>query len=244
MSSNPPIGNGQSPNKGDRVKAKHISDLNEKIKRLSRSADVNQNIATKFIEIPFDVSVKIKEGTSNPYQFQISVSRGLVVERQLSAGEAVDALIYHVPDNLLTTGEPTWFDIDDGESLYVKVLETSAGVVNGGVNLVLVVLPSTTESTNYITTIQAGEYYYKICEFEIVSEKPEITRFCAGSNIFHETGLTHDIQYMTCEDPIDYTQTQLGRLSFTSGRLVSVGEAEADRPLATSNQQIDITACS
>lgn len=244
MSSNLPIGNGQNPNKGDRVRAKHIVNLDEKIKRLSRRVNIDTQVASKFVNLPFDPAIRIKEGTSSPYEYQISVSRGIVVERQLSAGTGVDALIYHEPDNALTDDLPTWFDIDDGESLFVKVPESSDGKVTAGATLVLVVAASTTESTNYIPSTQAGEYYYKICEFTIVDDFPVIERFVAGSHIYHETGLTHDMQFLTCEDPIYFTQTQLARLTFTSGRLVSVDETVASRPLSPSTNSIDLTSCS
>lgn len=212
---------------------KAIQDLRDRKPQQSKKGNIAR------IAAPFTPYVKYEDGA-----WKIMATRGLVVERQLSAGEGSDALFYHAPDNLLTAGEPTWFTIADGQSLFVKVLETTAGVVNGGADLIFVVLSSTTESTNYIPSTQDGIYYYKICEFTIVSGKPVVKRFCAGSNIFHETGLTHDTQFMTCEDPIYFTQTQLGRLSFTSGRLVAVNADVADRPLAPSNQQIDIASCS
>lgn len=190
MSSNPPIGNGQSPSKGDRVKAKHISDLNEKIKRLSRSADVNQNIATKFIEIPFDISVKIKEGTSNPYQYQISVSRGLVVEKRPSADDGVDALIYWEASNALTDDEPTWFDIGHNESIFAVVTETNTGTIRPISSVELEVLSSSTISTAYIPGSQAGYYTYEIAKFTIVDERPVVDKFISGSHIFHEVTTT------------------------------------------------------
>lgn len=223
MNSNPPIGNGQSPNKGDRVKAKHISDLSEKIKRLSRSADVNQNIATKFIEIPFDVSVKIKEGTSNPYQFQISVSRGLVVEKRSSAHDGVDALIYWEASNALTDDEPTWFNIANNQSLFVKVTEVNTGTVRTISSVALEVAASSTISTAYIPAEQDGIYYYEVAAFTIVDGKPVIERGTAGSHIFHEVSITgiYGTYTWTFLDEVTGSESNGMSMEFANGILVA-----------------------
>ena len=225
---------------GDSITAKWANSMRTAIQKLrDRKPQQGKGSKTQRILPPFFPSVKL-EGS----QWQISASRGLVVERILTAGEDVNAIIYHEPNNALTDGKSTYFNINAGESLFVKVLETDNGGIRGGVDLVLTVLPTSTISYNFIAGTQGAEYYYRICDFYIEDGKPKLEKYIAGSHIYHETGLNHDIQFMTCEDPVNYTQTQLGRLTFTSGRLVSVGQSEEDRPLATSNQQIDIASCS
>jgi len=186
MSSNLPIGNGMPPKKGDRVKAKHIADLAERIKRLSRRVNVDSHIATKYIDLPFDPSVRIKAGTSSPYEYQISAARGLVIEKVSTAADTVDSLLYWTPSNALTSGEPTWFNIADGQSLFVKVTEVNTGTVRVISSVILEVASSTTISTAYIPGVQDGVYYYELVKFSIVDDMPVIQKWIAGSHIFHE----------------------------------------------------------
>lgn len=186
MSSNLPIGNGQNPSKGDRVRAKHIANLDEKIKRLSRRVTINPQVASKFIDLPFDTSVRIKTGTSDPYEYQISAARGIVVQKLATAAEDVDALLYFEPSNALTDDLPTWFDIATNQSLFVVVTETNTGTVRGIASVALQVAASTTQSTAYIPATQDGVYYYEVAKFTIVDEIPVIEKWIAGSHIFHE----------------------------------------------------------
>lgn len=224
MSSNLPIGNGQNPNKGDRVRAKHIVNLDEKIKRLSRRVTINPQVAARFIDLPFDISVRIKEGTSDPYEYQISAARGIVAQKLSTAAEDVDALLYFEPSNALTDDLPTWFDIATNQSLFVVVTETNTGTARGIASVALQVAASTTESTAYIPAVQDGVYYYELVKFSIVDEMPVIEKWMAGSHIFHE--VTDGGWWGTCSflftpaggggSPTNLIQT------FQAGRLVSV----------------------
>lgn len=236
MSSNLPIGNGMPPQKGDRVKAKHIADLAERIKRLSRRVNVDSHIATKYIDLPFDPSVRIKAGTSSPYEYQISAARGLVIEKVSTAADTVDALLYWTPSNALTSGEPTWFNINSGQSLFVKVTEVNTGTVRVISSVILEVASSTTISTAYIPSVQDGIYYYEIAKFTIVDDMPVIQKWTTGNHIYHEVtttgwwGTILNEFFTNITDSTPYTAIQE---KFESGVLVEVKYQEPGGSLTT-----------
>ena len=167
---------------GDSITAKWANSMRTAIQAL-RDRKPRAEIQTKIARIsaPFTPTVKL-----NGTQWQISASRGLVIEKVSTADEAVDALLYWTPSNALTGGLPTYFNINSGQSLFVKVTETNSGTVRVIASVVFEVATSSTISTSYIPAEQDGIYYYEIAAFTVVDSKPVIERWAAGSHIFHE----------------------------------------------------------
>ena len=179
----------------------------------------------------------------------VTVTHGLVIERQLTAGLAENALIEHPCNNRLTTGVPTKFNVNAGQAIYVQVLEDNLGAVKPGADVILLVGNDGLESTNHIPTSQDGEYYYRLAAFEADGDALIMVPYAAGSHIYHETGLTADAILRDCPtfsegDPTPIPGAQLFRLSFVSGRLVSSGESEAARPYADTKEETTVMYCS
>jgi len=188
MESNIPIPDNRDPRRGDRVKAEDIASIHDSIRRLRNRVKTVRLPALPIIEAPFIPSLRIKDGTTDEYQ--ISVSRGLVIEKIATAGDGVDALIFWEPSNAITDDVPTWFDIAHNESIFAVVTETDSGTVRSIVSVALYVLPSSTISLAYIQGIQDGVYYYELAKLTIVDNKPILERFTSGSHIFHEVTTT------------------------------------------------------
>lgn len=205
---------------GDSITAKWANSMRGAIQKL-RDRKPQQGKGSKTLRIlpPFNPSVKLV-GT----QWQISASRGLVVEKVATAAEGVDSLLYWTPSNALTSGLPTWFNISSGQSLFAVVTEENAGTVRVIADVSFQVATSSTISTAYIPGTQEGVYYYEIAKFTIVDTKPVIERWLAGSHIFHE--VQDSGWWGTCSflftpaggggSPTNLIQT------FKAGRLVSV----------------------
>ena len=166
---------------GDSITAKWANSMRTAIQAL-RDRKPRAEIQTKIARIsaPFTPTVKL-----NGTQWQISASRGLVIEKVSTADESVDALLYWTPSNALTGGLPTYFNINSGQSLFVKVTETNSGTVRVIASVVFEVATSSTISTAYIPAEQDGVYYYEIAAFTVVDSKPEIERWVAGSHVYH-----------------------------------------------------------
>jgi len=188
MESNIPIPDNRDPRRGDRVKAEDIASIHDSIRRLRNRVKTVRLPALPIIEAPFIPSLRIKDGTTDEYQ--ISVSRGLVVEKVATAAATVDALIFWEPSNALTDDVPTWFDIAHNESIFAVVTETNTGTVRTIVSVALDVLPSSTISLAYIPGVQDGVYYYELAKLTIVDSKPILERFTSGSHIYHEVTTT------------------------------------------------------
>jgi hypothetical protein len=175
---------------GDSITAKWANSMRTAIQAL-RDRKPRAEIQTKIARIaaPFTPTVKL-----NGAQWQISASRGLVIEKVSTADETVDALLYWTPSNALTGGLPTYFNINSGQSLFVKVTETNSGTVRVIASVVFEVAASSTISTAYIpgnpSALQDGVYYYEIAAFTVVDTKPVIERWAAASHIYHEVTTT------------------------------------------------------
>ena len=188
MESNISIPDNRDPRRGDRVKAEDVATIHDSIRRLRNRIKTVNLPALPIIEAPFIPSLRIKNGTTDEYE--ISVSRGLVIEKRPSADDGVDALIYWEASNALTNDEPTWFDIGHNESIFAVVTETNSGTIRPISSVELEVLSSSTISTAYIPGSQAGYYTYEIAKFTIVDERPVVDKFISGSHIFHEVTTT------------------------------------------------------
>lgn len=192
-------------------------------------------------QAPLGVNLRNDSGT-----WKVTVNAGYVIERNLAAGEAVDALEYHAPTNLLTLGEPTEFTVTNGDAVFVFVPETANGNVDGA-NVEIRVLTAATESTNHIETIQDGKYFYKLAVVTIAGSDGSLENFAAGGHIYHSTGLTADVLLEDCsgnqyEDPV-IPGVMLFRLSFVSGHLAALNDTEAARPLSVNFVREQISPC-
>jgi hypothetical protein len=182
--------------------------------------------------------------------YYVTVTDGRVVERNMLAMLAEDALIRHVCDNRLDgSGNPTKFPISVGEAIFVQVLENESGTIKGGDDVILVVDATGTISLNTIPTVQEGMYLYKLAELKTKGSGVELVPECAGSHIYHKTGLTADVILRDCPtyeegSPEPIPGAQLIRLSFVSGTLVSVGESEEARPYAETKEETTVMYCS
>jgi hypothetical protein len=225
---------------GDSITAKWANSMRTAIQAL-RDRKPRAEIQTKIARIsaPFTPTVKL-----NGTQWQISASRGLVIEKVSTADEAVDALLYWTPSNALTGGLPTYFNINSGQSLFVKVTETNSGTVRVIASVVLEVASSTTKSLAYIPGVQDGVYYYEIAAFTVVDSKPVIERWTAASHIFHEVVITgiYGTYTWTFLDEVTGSESNEMSMEFANGILVAstvtvsgfqTGSGTLDDPYAT-----------
>jgi hypothetical protein len=221
MESNIPIPDNRDPRRGDRVKAEDIASIHDSIRRLRNRVKTVTLPALPIIEAPFIPSLRIKDGTTDEYQ--ISVSRGLVVEKVATAGDGVDALIFWEPSNALTDDVPTWFDIAHNESIFAVVTETNSGTVRSIFSVELEILSSSTISTAYIPGVQAGYYVYELAKLTIVDSKPILERFTSGSHIFHEVTTTgiYGTYTWTFLDEVTGSESNEMSMEFANGILVA-----------------------
>jgi hypothetical protein len=146
-----------------------------------------------------------------------------VIEKVSTADEAVDALLYWTPSNALTGGLPTYFNINSGQSLFVKVTETHSGAVRVIASVVFEVAASSTISRAYIPEEQYGIYYYEIAAFTVVDSKPVIERWTAASHIFHEVVITgiYGTYTWTFLDEVTGSESNEMSMEFANGILVA-----------------------
>lgn len=178
---NLPAAGNESPRRGDRVAAKHLQDLTKQVKRLSRQGRENYASAFPNIKLPF--MPRTRRNPANSSAWQISVTKGYVIESMLVGDTAI---ISHMPDGIVdNAGEVIWHDIQNGESLYVKV----ATNIEGSIERTPIVEVDADDITggHYLPEVfdypgNIGEHNYKICRF-VTPEDIEL--FCAGSHIFY-----------------------------------------------------------
>ena len=221
MESNISIPDNRDPRRGDRVKADDIASIHDSIRRLRNRIKTVNLPALPIIEAPFIPSLRIKNGTTDEYE--ISVSRGLVIEKRPSADDGVDALIYWEASNALTDDVPTWIPIAHNESIFAVVTETNTGTIRPIFSVELEVLSSSTISTAYIPAEQDGIYYYEVAAFTIVDGKPVIERGTAGSHIFHEVSITgiYGTYTWTFLDEVTGSESNEMSMEFANGILVA-----------------------
>lgn len=204
---------------GDSITAKWANSMRTAIQAL-RDRKPRAEIQTKIgrIAAPFTPTVKL-----NGAQWQISASRGLVIEKVSTADETVDALLYWTPSNALTGGLPTYFNINSGQSLFVKVTETNSGTVRVIASVLLEVASSTTKSLAYIPGVQDGVYYYEIAAFTVVDTKPVIERWAAASHIYHEVTIAgiYGTYTWTFLDEVTGSESNEMSMEFANGILVA-----------------------
>ena len=204
---------------GDSITAKWANSMRTAIQKLrDRKPQQGKNSKILKIAAPFNPSVKL-----NGAQWQISASRGLVIEKVSTADETVDALLYWTPSNALTGGLPTWFNINSGQSLFVKVTEANSGTVRVIASVILEVAASTTKSLAYIPDVQDGVYYYEIAAFTVVDTDPVIERWAAASHIYHEVVLAgiYGTYTWTFLDEVTGSESNEMSMEFANGILVA-----------------------
>ena len=187
---------------------------------------------------PFTVSLG-KEGET----YYVTVSNGRVVNRHLNGGTNQETLLYFHPINRLDEDQrPTKFPITTAQAIYLQVLEDPNGSIYGAVTLM--VGSNALISTTYIPSIQPGIYYYKLAELETVDGRVRLKPFAAGSHIYHETGITCDVRLLQCSQyPYEDPPAQLLRMSFVSGKIISVGADIETRPLSATDHSTQVEHC-
>jgi len=233
---------------GDPVTAKWANSIRTALQRLRDRTPVASGKIARTSVKPFQVTLGYNSGSEDPpvaASYYVTVAQGFVVERALSANGADNALLLHECDNRLdANGDPTKFTIAAGEAIFVKVLENDLGRVRGGIFLNLEVAAAAQASTNFEPPSTDGEFYYKLAELQTDGTGVKLVPFIAGSHIFHSTGLTADLRIMTCDLSPGSPAVQMARMSFLSGKLHSVNETEAARPLASTLVEINLPDCS
>lgn len=187
--------------------------------------------------------------------YTVTVSFGLVNERDVTKGTDTDAMVtppWECPSRLDGDDEHE-FPIANGESVYVRVFETSAGNIGpSGLDpaVDIVIATTGTKSLNYINGVQDGVYYYELARFTVTDGIPELEMVLAGGHIFHTSGLTCDVRVLTCDPDNNpetsgegYEPAQLLRMSFVSGRIAAVGDTVAARPLAPVVEECNVQHC-
>jgi hypothetical protein len=246
------IRNGDTPIKlpelirsGDPITAKWANSIRAALQRLRDRTPLASGSRQYIERNPFQLTLGRNPETD---AFFVTVSQGFVVERALSADGAESPLVLHECDNRLDVdGIPTEFAIEIGEAIFVKVLEDEYGRIKPGADLVLVVDDAAKASTYFEPPSTDGEYYYKLAELEASDYTVNLVPFLTGSHIYHSTGLTADMVIYDCPpEPGGSSEkgTQLIRLSFVSGKLHSVNETEAARPLSPTVVETNTTYCS
>ena len=223
MESNISIPDNRDPRRGDRVKADDIASIHDSIRRLRNRIKTVNLPALPIIEAPFIPSLRIKNGTTDEYE--ISVSRGLVIEKRPSADDGVDALIYREASNALTDDVPTWIPIAHNESIFAVVTETNTGTIRPIFSVELEVLSSSTISTAYIPAEQYGIYYYEIAAFTVVDSKPVIERWAAASHIYHEVangGWWGELQFLFDDSAGGGSNDSTLFLTIEAGKIMAV----------------------
>jgi hypothetical protein len=238
------IRNGETPIKlpeliraGDPITAKWANSIQGALQRLRDRSPTGAGQRQYVEQNPFQLTLG-RDPVSGDYY--VTVAQGWVAERALSAGDTENALVLHECDNRLTTGNPTKFTIAVGEAIFVQVLEDEFGRVKGGTDVVLVVDDAAEESRNFIPGGGDGIYLYKLAELQTNGSGVKLVPFLTGSHIFHSTGLTADFRIIDCPLEPESTPTQLIRLSFISGKLHSINESVAARPLSDNLAEIGI----
>jgi len=228
---------------GDEITAKWANSIRGALQRLRDRTPVATPDRPPTLPKPFEVTLGKTPGGS----YYVTVADGKICEREMTAGDGVNALIHHGCDNRLDgSNNPTKFAITVGQAIFVNVLEDEYGQIKGGADLVLAVATSSTISTNYIPGgVQSGSYYYKLAELETYGDGARLVPYLAGSNIYHPTGLTADVVLRDC--PVYPAPagdaTIILRASFVSGKLVAVGDTEAARALADTVTETNVAYC-
>ena len=185
---------------------------------------------------PFEVVLNSDEESG----LYVTVEYGEVIERDLAAPVAADALRYYEAKNrLLLDGTPAQFPITVGQAIYVVVSDNEDGRIDPTIDVILAVDVNNKPSLTFIPGIQAGVCYYKLAEVISEGGVAKLFNHCAKSNIFHTSGLTADFRVLDCAAPGESEGTQTARLSFVSGHLAAIDKTVAERPLAKARAEVN-----
>lgn len=180
--------------------------------------------------------------------YAVSVEDGRICELNRIAVEAQEAIILHEVTNRVDEFDKlVKFAITVGQGIYIQVTESESGPIDLDEDIILVVADvATTKSLNYIPTVQIGVYFYKLAELVAEGDDVILVHHLAGSNIYHESGLSADYRVMSCPDPVDpelYPQVQEARLRFCSGRLAGIDEDSEVIPLSANLVEFNVETC-
>lgn len=173
-------------------------------------------------------------------QYAVTVEEGYLIERNMLAKAEEDALIEHECANRVKDGELVEFDIQVYQAIFVQALENELGTLKGGDDIKLVVAQKDEISKNTIPGIQEGIYLYKLAELEEFEGGVRLRFYCAGSNIFHTSGMNADYQVISCDGGSD---NQKVRLRWCSGYLAGINEDPDEIPLSPNLVQLEAVEC-
>ena len=214
----------------------YLNDIRSSLQRLAARPRAGRGPAIGDTVPPFSVSLRHDAALAVYY---VTVSPGYVYERDLVMGLAEDCLFYFEPINLWDGDHPREFEIAEDEAVYIYVPENAAGAVVGA-DVEIQILGDTQESTNFIPGAQEGEYWYKLAALKADGGVLVLQYFLAGSHIAHVSALTADYVIRGCPEGTEMEGAQIGRLSFLSGRLVSMNESEAARAYAAAVEDVTV----
>jgi hypothetical protein len=199
------------------------------------------------IGLPFEVTLKNK-GTDKAPDYVVTVNDGRIVERVMTTKAGDDGIIYHECSNHRDDNDKlVEFPVDESLAVFVQALENEVGTLKGGEDIKVVIADRyTTKTQIHIPGVQQGAYFYKLAEFDRIDGELQLVNFAAGSHIHHKSGLTCDVRILQCPtfDGGSMTEgSQLMRLSFVSGSIVSVGEPVSARGLSETVHEIAVEHC-
>jgi hypothetical protein len=192
------------------------------------------------VDLPFGVNL-----TKRGDQYFVTVNDGRVVERAMSVASEADALYYYECSNRADgNGTPIEFRISVNEAVYVQVKEDSSGRVDSEEEIIIVIEDNYLRSQNYVPDGQEGIYYYKLATLIQEGTVAKLDPVCAGSHIYHKTGLTCDVRILQCPDPMSSSEgAQLLRVSFISGTVAFLNKSKEERPLAPNKAETNVEHC-
>ena len=195
------------------------------------------------ISLPFGVNL-IKRGD----QYFVTVNDGRVVERAMAVSSEADSLYYYECSNRVDgNGTPIEFYISVGQAVFVQVKESNSGRVDAGTsgeNIIIMTGDDDLRSQNYVPDGKEGIYYYKLATLVQEGTVVRLDPVCAGSHIYHKTGLTCDVRILQCSDPMSSSEgAQLLRVSFISGSAAFLNKSKEERPLAPNKAETNVEHC-
>jgi len=177
-------------------------------------------------------------GTAESPTYYVTVTRGVVIDRDTSDA---DAVVYFEPV-VLTTGEPTQFAITDPQSVYVHYETDDTGAITGTPEIV--VEDSDQESIHYAppagsaTAGTDGDYYVKLATFT-VGPPLKLTMFAAGDNVDHYRELPMFVKAGGTADTFkefDATEGKYKTRGITAGTGLTVTERTDDIEVKLDNE--------
>jgi hypothetical protein len=135
---------------------------------------------------PFEPDVKLDVSGETPV-WSISLAHGWIIERVIPAGGS--HFYNEVTGVTPVDGDPVWHEVASGDSLWVSYPVSLEGLVTGdGTVVKSATIPGTDEHyypRGGIYAGAAGIHSVRVVKFELVSGRPKVTWYAAGSHIDH-----------------------------------------------------------